>query len=208
MGMHDRNAAERFDATAREVFAPLYPVMARRILDESAKTDGRCLDIGCGSGWLGIALAQASDLHVTFCDVSEVMLELAGGHLEASGLAERGRCVAGNVHALPFPEASFDLVVSRGSFPFWGEPEKAAAEIFRVLRPGGVACIGGGFGNREIHEEVVRKMRERDPQWQERVKRGSVPRAVPRLIEGVLALEAEAVTITRDERGLMIRFGR
>lgn len=208
MAALEHSAAERFDAVAREVFAPLYPVMAGRILTESGLDTGQCLDIGCGSGWLGIALARQSEMELTFCDASETMLEIADGHLAEAGLETRSRCVQGDVHDLPFETAAFDLVISRGSFPFWERPEQAAAEIFRVLKPGGTAFIGGGFGNREIQREVFKKMEARDPQWQERIKRHGVPRAVPRLIEGVLSLEAKDVAVTRDERGLMIRFGR
>lgn len=206
--IHEREAAERFDATAREIFAPLYPVMAERILSECGRRAGNCLDIGCGSGWLGMAVAHQSGMELTFCDASAVMLEIASGHIETAGLALRSHCVVGDVHDLPFPDASFDLVVSRGSFPFWENPEKAAAEIFRVLSPGGEAFIGGGFGNAEIQKEIMKKMRERDPAWQERVRSNSVPRAIQRLIEGAFELPGARVAVTRDERGFMTRFGR
>ena len=208
MGMHSPEAAERFDAIAREVFAPLYPVMAERILGECGFKEGRCLDLGCGSGWLGIALARQSDFDVTFLDASEAMLNIAEAHLKKEALWERSDLLCGNVHTIPLPDCSVDLAVSRGSFPFWEEPEHAAREIFRVLKPGGHAFVGGGFGNAAIRKEVFGKMRERDPQWQERIKHHGVPGAMNRLVEGVMALEASEICITRDERGFMARFVR
>jgi SAM-dependent methyltransferase len=45
------------------------------------------------------------------------------------------------VGSLPFPDASFDLVVSALSMHHWAEPEKGLAEIGRVLRPGGRALV-------------------------------------------------------------------
>jgi ubiquinone/menaquinone biosynthesis C-methylase UbiE len=208
MGMRSPEAAERFDAIAREVFAPIYPVMAERILGESGLESGRCLDLGCGSGWLGIALARQSRFDVSFLDASEAMLGLAEAHLKEADLWERSDLLCGDVHGIPLPDCSVDLAVSRGSFPFWEEPEHAAREILRVLRPGGHAFIGGGFGNAEIKKEVFGKMRERDPQWQERIQRHGVPDAMKRLVEGVMGLEASEVCITRDERGFMARFTR
>jgi SAM-dependent methyltransferase len=43
-------------------------------------------------------------------------------------------------------ETSFDLIGSRGSMPFWRDHVQAMKEIPRVLRPGGIASIGGGPG--------------------------------------------------------------
>lgn len=208
MAMRITGAPQRFDAIAREVFAPLYPVMAGRILESCGMQEGHCLDLGCGSGWLGTALAQQSRFRVTYLDISEAMLELAESHAQACSLAERAATLCGDVHAIGLPDASVDLVISRGSFPFWHTPEKAVAEIFRLLRPGGHAFIGGGFGSAEIKEEVFAKMALRDPQWQERVKRHSVPDAAKRLVEGVMALDASEVEITRDDRGFMAHFIR
>jgi len=208
MGMRNLEAARRFDAVAREVFAPLYPVMAARILDECGLDSGRCLDLGCGSGWLSIALARQSRFDVTLFDASEAMLSIAASHLEEAALRERSSLLHGDVHRIPLPDGSVDLAISRGSFPFWAEPERAVAEVFRVLRPGGHAFIGGGFGNAAIQKEVFEKMRGRDPQWQERVRRDSVPDAMKRLVEGVLDLKASEVAITRDARGFMAHFVR
>lgn len=208
MAMRTAGAPQRFDTIAREVFAPLYPVMAGRILESCGMREGHCLDLGCGSGWLGTALAQQSRFHVTYLDISEAMLELAGKHAETCSLAERTSTLCSDVHAIGLPDASVDLVISRGSFPFWSTPEKAVEEVFRLLRPGGHAFIGGGFGNAEIKEEVFAKMALLDPQWQARVKRHSVPDALKRLINGVMALDASAVEITRDDRGFMAHFVR
>ncbi|WP_345976107.1 class I SAM-dependent methyltransferase [Sulfurimonas sp. HSL3-7] len=208
MAMRKTGAPQRFDAIAREVFAPLYPVMAGRILESCGMQEGHCLDLGCGSGWLGRALAQQSRFCVTYLDISEAMLELAENHAQGCGLAERTSTLCSDVHAIGLPDASVDLVISRGSFPFWNTPEKAVAEILRVLRPGGHAFIGGGFGNAEIKKEVFAKMALRDPQWQERIKRHSVPDAAKRLVAGVMALDASEIEITRDERGFMAHFVR
>jgi len=51
----------------------------------------------------------------------------------------RSRITEGDAMALPFPDASFDAVVSTSVFEHLQHPDRAAAEVARVLRPGGVA---------------------------------------------------------------------
>ena len=70
-----------------------------------------------------------------------------------------------------------DLVVSRGSIWFWDNPGKALKEIYRILKPGGKAYIGGGKGspeNREGSRKQKEKIAEVSPQNSNTVK-NSVP---------------------------------
>jgi SAM-dependent methyltransferase len=69
--------AQKYDHIARGVFAPVYPVIAHQILSRTCVTQGVCLDIGCGGGYLGAALARTTDLFLHFFDSSEEMLAIA-----------------------------------------------------------------------------------------------------------------------------------
>ena len=62
--------------------------------------------------------------------------------------------------ALDLPEESFDLIVSRGSMPFWDDQRAAFSGIYRLLAPGGWAYIGGGLGNAQLGDEIKRAMAE------------------------------------------------
>lgn len=94
---------------------------------------GKALDLGCGTGNYTIELKKRG-FDVIGLDASEGMLEIAG----ARGL----NCIKGNAYSLPFPDESFDLVLSVTMFEFIHEPEKVIAEIHRVLKPGGEVIIG------------------------------------------------------------------
>jgi ubiquinone/menaquinone biosynthesis C-methylase UbiE len=189
-----------FDAIVREVFAPIYPVIASQIVQQTQITDGICLDAGCGTGALGRAMARQSGFHVTFFDQSETMLEYARSYAEAEAIAARSRFVQGDIHDIPLPSESVDLVISRGSSPFWDDWERAYGEILRVLRRGGRAYVGGGFGNAELRERIVSTMLEREPNWNERFKNRSrkTREALPEILEN---LRPSWFEIINDESG-------
>ncbi len=166
--------AQEFDRIAREVFAPIYPVIAGQILKRTGITQGHALDVGCGSGYLGLALAGQSDLELTLFDQSEDMLALARNNIADRALDDRVRTLHGDVTRIPLPDNSINLAVSRGSVFFWDKPALAFAEIHRVLAPGGRAVIGGGFGSAELKEQISRTMEARDKepgQWRAKLKK-------------------------------------
>jgi ubiquinone/menaquinone biosynthesis C-methylase UbiE len=51
--------------------------------------------------------------------------------------------------------------MSRGSVFFWEDHCKAFQEIYRVLKPGGVAIIGGGFGSNELKDQIAAEMEKK-----------------------------------------------
>jgi ubiquinone/menaquinone biosynthesis C-methylase UbiE len=191
---------QSFDRIVREVFAPIYPVIAEQIKAVTSIKEGRCLDAGCGTGALGIALAKITNFHITFFDQSEDMLDLAFGYAFSNGLVDRNTLVCGDIHAIPLPDEDVHLVISRGSSPFWDDWHKAYSEILRVLKPGGIAYIGGGFGNAELRESIIKTMSENNPDWRNSFKDriGPEREALP----GILAsLKPTHYQIIDDESG-------
>lgn len=151
-----------YDEIARTVFAPIYPVIADQIIARTHVTHGFCLDIGCGSGYLGAALARKTDLEMCFLDLSVEMLALTNRTIAENGLTTRARTLQGDVRTIQLPDASVNLCVSRGSIFFWEELTPAFSEIYRVLTPGGWAYIGGGFGTLELKTAIVEEMTRRN----------------------------------------------
>lgn len=100
----------------------------------------RVLDIGCGAGRASVALAR-SGRRVYALDPVLEMLRLSRRAALASGVHGRVTVVGGDVHDLPFPPATFDLIIAAGVLPWLRSKEQALQEIFRVLRPGGYLIV-------------------------------------------------------------------
>ena len=158
--------ANKFDTIARGAFAPVYPLLASQMLARSGITSGLCLDLGSGGGYLGLAVASQSTLRVCLLDESEDMKAIAERNIAEKQLGNRAAAVCGDVHSIPLKSGSVNLVISRGSIYFWNDLAQVLREIWRLLAPGGQVCIGGGFGSKELREEIITKMRQKEPDWQ------------------------------------------
>jgi SAM-dependent methyltransferase len=108
-------------------------------LDVAGVTAGQeVLDVGVGDGNTAIEAARRGAV-VTGLDISPQQLELARRRIAAEGLSVELR--EGNAEALPFDDASFDLVVSVLGVIFAPDHARAVAEMARVCRPGGVVAV-------------------------------------------------------------------
>lgn len=164
----ESRSIEEFDRIARKVFSPVYPSIAGQIIASTGITKGRCLDIGTGGGYLGIAIAKITDLDILLLDKSQRMLDIAAQNIIDAGLETRLRVVSGDVHDIPLGNETMDLVISRGSVFMWEDKAQAFREIYRVLCPGGTAYVGGGLGSTEIRKEIEAKMKENGRNWPDR----------------------------------------
>lgn len=198
--------AEEFDLIAREVFAPIYPVIAKQILEQTGIERGICVDIGCGGGYLGLSLARASALKVFLMDNDIEMLTIAKRNIQEQNLDQQVHILTGDVHSIPLETGSIQLAVSRGSLFFWDDPAQAFREIFRVLAPGGCAVIGGGFGNAELKKQIDRKMTARDPQWPEKTRQRIGTNAPEKYRQLLLQAEIHNFDIKQGEAGMWITF--
>lgn len=125
---------------------PVYPLIAQQILDDYQISEGKCLDIGTGHGFLGIELAKITELEIYFVDLDPEALETANKNAAGNELNNPVHFVGADVTALPFEDNFADLIISRGSLWFWKDQVKGLQEINRVLKSGGIAFVGGGLG--------------------------------------------------------------
>jgi ubiquinone/menaquinone biosynthesis C-methylase UbiE len=191
-----KKSAEGFARIAREVFAPVYPVIAEQVLAWSGIRDGLCLDLGSGPGLLSVALAEKSNLAVIALDADPAMARIA--QETAAGRTDRIAPVIGDVHSMPVRDDTASLIVSRGSLFFWEDRVRAFREIERVLRPGGVAFVGGSFGTAALRDTIFAQMRRRNPNWDRDVARRS-GQATPHQLRRELAASAVACSRIREE---------
>lgn len=99
----------------------------------------RILDVGCGTGYLlGRLAARVPQAEVLAgIDAAPAMIEVA----RAAAADDRLSFVAGTAERLPWPAATFDLVVSTTSFDHWADQRAGLAECARVLAPGGCLVL-------------------------------------------------------------------
>jgi ubiquinone/menaquinone biosynthesis C-methylase UbiE len=97
------------------------------------------LDAGSGAGHTALAFAPHV-AHVTSVDLSPAMLAQGERQARERNLANVEFRQA-DVEALPFPDHSFDLIVSRYSAHHWPHPQQALSEFRRLLRPGGTFLL-------------------------------------------------------------------
>ena len=136
-----------FGAIAREMGAPeAESFVARMLLEPGA----RVLDIACGTGNATIPLARRGAI-VTGLDMMPHLLEEARARAAREGL--RIRFDEGFAETLPYPDGSFDVLVSMFGIMFSPFPATVVSEMARVLRTGGRLALANwtsssGFGEK------------------------------------------------------------
>ena len=103
----------------------------------------RILDVGCGTGYLLGRLAACAPQAGALAgiDAAPAMIEVA----RDASADDRLRFVVGTAERLPWPAATFDLVVSTTSFDHWADQRTGLAECARVLAPGGCLVLADLF---------------------------------------------------------------
>jgi SAM-dependent methyltransferase len=114
-------------------------LMAERLVESAGLRAGdSVLDVATGTGNAAIAAAR-SGCKVTGIDYVEALLERGRERAAAEGLPVT--FVDGDAEQLPYPDESFDAVLSCVGVMFTPDHEQAASELVRVCRPGGTIAL-------------------------------------------------------------------
>lgn len=99
----------------------------------------KVLDVACGTGETACFLAETFGCEVVGIDVSHVMIEKAKKKAKMRGLEGRTTFILADAHELPFPDNTFDVVISECTLCLLNK-EVALKEMVRVVKPNG--CVG------------------------------------------------------------------
>ncbi len=118
----------------------LRPTSGRLVAATAVGAGERVLDVGCGTGNTSFAAARAG-AHVTGVDLTPRMLQHA--RVRAADEGFRVEFVEGDAQALPLPDDAFDVALSTFGCMFAPDQGRTAAEMARVVRPGGRIAFTG-----------------------------------------------------------------
>jgi ubiquinone/menaquinone biosynthesis C-methylase UbiE len=123
----------------------------------------RVLDVATGGGHTALGFAGVA-AHVVACDVTEPMLQAARAFAGKRGVSNV-TFVAGDVHALPFGEATFDVVTCRIAPHHFADVPGALRQVARTLRPGGSFLVQDILGHDDLAAStfILEVERRRDP---------------------------------------------
>jgi len=138
---HDR-VSRQYDSIYEDPYWVFHDELTWRLIKPYLPNDLSipCADLGCGTGKWGLRLLK-SGFAVTFVDNSAAMIGQTRGKLDEMGArGERGTLfVADIVDLATIPDESFGLILAMGDpLSICSDPARAAREMRRILRPGGV----------------------------------------------------------------------
>jgi SAM-dependent methyltransferase len=96
------------------------------------------LEVGCGVG-IDLARFAQGGAHVTGIDLSDIAIKLARTYFDQRGFSAELDVMNGE--AMAFPDNQFDVVYAHGVLQYTVDSARMAAEIHRVLKPGGLAIV-------------------------------------------------------------------
>jgi ubiquinone/menaquinone biosynthesis C-methylase UbiE len=172
---HDR-VARQYDSIYDDPYWEFHDELTWRLVKPHVPRDATaaCADLGCGTGKWGLKLLK-SGFATTFVDHAAAMVEQARQKAEAMGpKAKRATFVVGDIVDLPtVPSESFSLTVAMGDpLSICSDPQRAANEMHRMTKPGGVVIATADNklaaldhyverGNLDALEEFVKSGRTR-----------------------------------------------
>ena len=136
--MDTQEAAEAYDAMGH---GEVDRAFVDRVVALGADS-GHFLDVGTGPAQIPILLAQrCPNIDVTAIDLSEEMLKIAKRHVAAAGLTHRITLELVDAKTLPYPDNTFDGLISNSIVHHIHDAMKALQEMGRVTRPKGPVLI-------------------------------------------------------------------
>ena len=137
------------------LWGKIYPYLVSQMMAIYCRDSGHILEMGTFSGGISLELAaRYPKLKITVVTGDPDVAAFLDKEASKAGLGGNISIIDDDFNTLAFPEKSFDLVILRGAFFFIVEESGILQNIFRVLNPGGLAIIGGGYG-KDTPPEII-----------------------------------------------------
>ena len=108
-------------------------------IKDALPAGGNVLEVAPGPGYLAIELASSGIYKVTGLEISKTFIEIAQNNAKKANVDIQFR--HGNASEMPFEANTFDFIICVAAFKNFSQPAEAIHEMYRVLKPGGKACI-------------------------------------------------------------------
>ena len=130
-----------------DLWRKIYPYLAAQAMEYYGRSHGDVLELGPFSGGMSLELSRLHPgLSVTLAAPDARVVDYLREEIERSGLDRKPEVIRSELGSLVFPDCQFDLVLFRGAYFFLDEEGGILREVYRVLKEGGLAFVGGGYG--------------------------------------------------------------
>ncbi len=148
------NHARGYDASLRVLAKPLPRML--ELVAAACRAAGRVLELAAGTGLVTTAIASVAE-QVTATDYSSSMVDMLRTRVQAAG-ASNVTCAQADIFALPYPPASFDVVVAANVLHLVPDLDAAIRAMLRVLRPEGKLVVPTFCHDETILSAVVSRL--------------------------------------------------
>ena len=147
-----------------DLWSKIYPYLAHQVMEYYGRSHGDVLELGPFSGGISTEMARLyPGLNITIAAEDDGVIDLLRKGIEGAGLDRPIELKRSGLEHLVFEDFLFDLVIFRGAYFFLDEEGRILREIYRVLREGGLAFVGGGYGKdtpQELIDEIADESRD------------------------------------------------
>jgi SAM-dependent methyltransferase len=129
------------------LWSKIYPYLSAQVMTHYGSESGEVLELGPFSGGLSLELARGyPGLNITIAIQDPGVVDYLQKETEEAGLNRKVEVKWSELDSLGFVDGLFDLVLFRGAYFFLDDEGRMFREIHRVLKEGGLAFVGGGYG--------------------------------------------------------------
>jgi ubiquinone/menaquinone biosynthesis C-methylase UbiE len=147
-GFHDKKYSEGKGYPRHYTVNPTYPIYQRMLALVGDLSSKAVLEYGCGEGWITKDLALAG-AKVSAFDISAEAVNRTRNVLTSIGIADRCEIAQMGAEKLSYADESFDMAIGFAILHHL-DLEMAIAELYRVLKPGGVAFFAEPLGTNSL----------------------------------------------------------